>query len=196
MRRQVSPTHMKPFPELETNRLRLRELTPADAPTIFAIHGNAPAMRFFGTDPLVNVNEARNLIEKFASWRAMPNPGVRWGLEEKTTSLLVGTCGLFGWNREWCKCGTGYELSPEARGRGYMREALVAVFSWGFAQMHLNRIEAQVHADNAPSLALAEKLGFQREGRLRQVARWGEEFHDLLQLGLLRTDWPPTPSGS
>jgi ribosomal-protein-alanine N-acetyltransferase len=38
-----------------------------------------------------------------------------------------------------------------------MREALVAASSWGFAEMGLDRIEAQVHADNVPSLRLAEK---------------------------------------
>ena len=185
---------MQPFPELQTDRLRLRELTAADASAIFAIHGNAEAMRFFGTDPLLNVSEAEKLIEKFASWRSMPNPGVRWGMEERCTGDLVGTCGLFAWNREWCKCATGYELSARAQGQGLMREALLAAFSWGFAEMQLNRIEAQIHPENQASFRLAEKLGFQREGRLRQVARWGGEFRDLLQLGLLRADWPPAES--
>ncbi len=182
---------MQPFPEIETSRLRLRELVPGDAPTILAIHGNAVAMRLFGTDPLRSIEEAEKLIEKFASWRAMPNPGVRWGLEEKGTQRLVGTCGLFLWNRDWRKCATGYELAPDAQGRGLMTEALTAAFSWGFAEMNLNRIEAQIHAANTPSLNLATKLGFQHEGRLRQVARWGGEFHDLLQFSLLRSDWRP-----
>ena len=47
------------------------------------------------------------------------------------------------------------------------------------------------HANSAPSLALAEGLGFVREGRLREVGFWGGQRHDLLQLGLLRGDWPP-----
>jgi len=182
---------MQSFPEITTDRLRLRELTSADAPTIFVIHGDAEAMRFFGTDPLVNFSEAEKLIEKFAAWRSMPNPGVRWGIEERVSGHLIGTCGLFAWNREWRKCTTGYELSAHAQGQGFMREALLAAFSWGFVEMQLNRIEAQIHPDNRPSLQLAEKLGFQREGRLREVAHWGGQFHDLLQLGLLRTDWPP-----
>jgi hypothetical protein len=85
----------------------------------------------------------------------------------------VGSCGLFAWNREWAKCSTGYELARTARGQGLMREALRAAFDWGFAQMGLHRIEAQIHPDNAPSLALAEGLGFVREGRLREVGFLG-----------------------
>jgi ribosomal-protein-alanine N-acetyltransferase len=72
-----------------------------------------------------------------------------------------------------------------------MREALTAAFSWGFAEMQLNRIEAQIHPRNEPSLRLAQALGFQNEGLLREVARWSGSFHDLLQLGLLRNDWAP-----
>jgi len=180
---------MPPFPTLETSRLVLRELTEDDAPVLFAIHGNAEAMRYFGTDPLQDLDQARKLIEKFAALRTAPNPGVRWGLEVKASRRLIGTCGLFAWNREWRKCATGYELDIEARGKGLMHEALTAALSWGFAEMQLNRVEAQVHPANGPSLSLVERLGFRREGLLREVARWGESFHDLLQLGLLRTDW-------
>jgi ribosomal-protein-alanine N-acetyltransferase len=180
---------MPQFPAIETSRLHLRELTMDDAPTLLSIHGNAQAMRYFGTDPLQELSEAQKLIEKFASWRAMPNPGIRWGLEEKASGNLVGTCGLFAWNREWRKCSTGYELHIEARGKGLMLEALRAAFAWGFSEMQLNRIEAQVHPENAPSLKLAERIGFCREGLLREVARWGEEFHDLLQLSLLQREW-------
>ena len=70
-----------------------------------------------------------------------------------------------------------------------MREALVAAFEWGFAEMQLNRIEAQIHPANEPSMRLPQSLGFQTEGLLREVARWDGSFHDLLQLGLIRKNW-------
>jgi ribosomal-protein-alanine N-acetyltransferase len=70
---------MSDFPTLETDRLLLRELVADDAPALFAIHGDAPAMRWYGADPMVDVRQAQRLIETFAGWRQMPNPGVRWG---------------------------------------------------------------------------------------------------------------------
>jgi ribosomal-protein-alanine N-acetyltransferase len=160
-----------------------------DAPTLFEIHGNAEAMRYFGTDPLIEFQEAEKLVAKFAALREAPNPGVRWALVVRETGELVGTCGLFGWNREWHKCSTGYELAESSRGQGYMEEALRAAFAWGFAEMQLNRIEAQIHPHNEASRRLVKRLGFRQEGLLREVARWGGEFHDLLQLSLLHKEW-------
>jgi ribosomal-protein-alanine N-acetyltransferase len=179
-----------PFPTLHTPRLLLRELLPADAPALHAIHADAPAMRWFGTDPPADVAATEALIGRFASWRLAANPGVRWGIARRGDGRLLGSCGLFGWNRDWAKCATGYELAAEAQGQGLMREALSAAFAWGFEAMALNRIEAQIHPANAASIALVQALGFQREGLLREVARWGGQFHDLAQFALLRRDWP------
>jgi ribosomal-protein-alanine N-acetyltransferase len=71
-----------------------------------------------------------------------------------------------------------------------MREALTVALDWGFEHMALNRIEAQVHSDNAASLKSVEKLGFVLEGRIRQAGFWLGQYHDLLQYGLLRSDYP------
>ncbi|MDE1179581.1 GNAT family protein [Paraburkholderia sp.] len=180
---------MAEFPTLDTPRLLLRELVIADAPALFAIHGDAIGMRWFGGDPMIDVRQAERLIEAFASWRAMPNPGVRWGLVHKRDGELIGSCGLFKWNRSWKTCTVGYELAQSARGAGLMHEALTAALDWGFDQMTLNRIEAQIHPDNAPSLKLAQTLGFVREGTAREAGFWQGAHHDLLHFSLLRRDW-------
>ncbi|WP_263769403.1 GNAT family N-acetyltransferase [Propionivibrio soli] len=187
---------MLPFPELQTKRLRLRELDASDAPAIFKIYSNSSAMPFFGTDPINSLAEAEKTIAKFSGWRSLPNPGIRWGLEEKSTGRLIGSCGLFAWNRAWHRCTTGYELEFSARGQGFMNEALRVALCWGFTEMQLNRIDAQIHPGNHASLRLAEKLGFRREGCLRQAGYWGGEFRDLLQFGLLRTDWSAVENGT
>jgi ribosomal-protein-alanine N-acetyltransferase len=180
---------MPPFPVLQTPRLVLRELTEADASSLLEIHGDAEAMRYFGTDPLKDLAEAEKVIKKFASWRADPATGVRWGIVEKEGGNLIGSCGLFGHNREWRRCLTGYELARNSRGKGYMHEALSTVFAWGFSEMQLNRIEALIHPMNNESISLANRLCFKEEGLLREVAYWGGEFRDLLQLSLLKKEW-------
>ncbi|MDT7837064.1 GNAT family N-acetyltransferase [Aquabacterium sp. OR-4] len=178
-----------PFPTLHTPRLLLRELLPADVPALHAIHADAEAMRWFGTDAPADLAATAAVITRFASWRLAANPGVRWGIARRSDGRLIGSCGLFAWNRDWAKCSTGYELAADARGQGLMCEALAAAMAWGFEAMALNRIEAQIHPDNQPSIALVSGLGFQREGLLREVARWGGQFHDLAQYALLRRDW-------
>jgi ribosomal-protein-alanine N-acetyltransferase len=185
------------FPSLETPRLHLREITEPDAPALFAIHSNAAHMQWFGADPLQDMAGALKLVALFAGWRQLANPGTRWGIELKGRPGLVGTCGLFGWNRDWRRCTLGYELAPQATGQGLMREALQAIIPWGLAAMQLNRIEALVHENNAASLGLLGKLGFVHEGRLRQVGFWNGRHHDMLQLSLLAAEWPsPSQAGA
>lgn len=178
------------FPVLETKRLLLREIVPADAPRLFEIHGDPSLMRWFGVDPLADVEGAGKLVTMFASWRALPNPGTRWAIQRKEESRLCGTCGLFAWNRAWRKCTIGYELAADAHGKGLMHEALTAVLSWGFEDMALNRVEAQVHPENAASIRSVSRLGFREEGRLRELGFWRGQFHDMLQYSLLRREWP------
>jgi len=177
------------FPTLETQRLILREMVLADAPALLSIHGDPELMRWFGNDPLPDLAAAETLMNTFHGWRQLPNPGTRWAIEKKQTPGLIGTCGLFAWNRQWRKCIVGYELAAAAQGEGYMHEALTVVLSWGFTAMGVNRIEAQVHPDNLRSLKSLQRLNFVEEGRLRQGGYWGDQYHDLLQYSLLEADW-------
>ncbi|PYY84801.1 GNAT family N-acetyltransferase [Pseudomonas sp. TKO26] len=184
---------MSDFPVIRTPRLILRELVPSDIPALFAIHSDAEAMQWFGTDPITDYQQAEQLLALFASWRTLPNPGVRWGIERHAEPGLLGTCGLCKWNRQWRSCAIGFELARAAQGQGLMTEALEAILDWGFAHMTLNRIEAQVHPQNLASLRLLERMGFVREGLSRQAGYWLGAHHDLVQYGLLRADWPSPP---
>jgi ribosomal-protein-alanine N-acetyltransferase len=92
---------MSLFPLLQSPRLSLRELVANDAPAIFAIHSDANAMRWFGCDVMADLAAASQLIEIFASWRSMPNPGTRWGIEYQ--GQIIGSCGLFKWDKNGAK---------------------------------------------------------------------------------------------
>jgi ribosomal-protein-alanine N-acetyltransferase len=160
---------------------------------LLGIHGDAEHMKWFGSDPLTDIDGARRLVQTFATWREDPASGTRWGLHLRSTPGLIGTCGLFRWNRNWRTCVVGYEISPLHQGRGYMKEALAAVLAWGFGELELNRVEAQVHPDNRPSLALLRKLGFVEEGLLREAGYWAGSHHDLLLHSLLKREWGNGP---
>lgn len=180
---------MSDFPTLETDRLLLREIVDSDALDVLAIHGDAEAMRWFGSDPLTDIQQAEKLVEIFASWRQMPNPGIRWAIRRKADNRFLGSCGLFKWNRGWKSCIIGYELASFAWGQGFMIEALSATLDWGFENMELNRVEAQVHPENIASINLMCKLGFTKEGHMREAGFWLGEHHDLQQFALLRREY-------
>ncbi len=177
------------FPALLTPRLQLREITHEDVPALLPVFADAEAMRWFGTDPVCDQAQMAQVVSLWQGWRQLPNPGTRWGIALREGGPLLGTCGLFAWNRGWRRCTLGYELGRAAWGHGYMQEALQAVLAWGFADMGLHRVDACIHPDNAASLKLARKLGFVEEGRLRDAGYWLGQYHDLLQFSLLQSEF-------
>lgn len=179
---------MDAFPVLQTARLTLREMVRADAPALLALRGDAQVMRWCGDDSVVELAQAEQLIEVYAAWRRMRFPATQWALERREDGRLIGACALSNWRPVCGSCSVSYELAREAWGAGYMHEALHAALDWGFAQMVLHRVEARIHPDNARSAALAQRLGFVREGLLREAGFWGGRHHDMAQWGLLRRE--------
>ncbi len=178
----------QPFPELRTDRLRLRQIFRSDAPALFEIHSDVEWMRWYGVDALTELTQAVELTGLFAGWFHV-GTGFRWGLERLRDQRLIGTCGLFRWNKSWRNCAIGYEIMRDCHGHGYMREALTAVLEYGFNVMHLHRIQAETHPDNQASIGLATRLGFQFEGVHREQAFWGGRYHDLNCYSLLERNW-------
>jgi ribosomal-protein-alanine N-acetyltransferase len=79
----------------------------------------------------------------------------------------------------------GYALAPEAVGNGYMTEALARVVQIAFREMGLHRVEANVMPRNARSLAVVERVGFEREGFSRHYLRINGRWEDHVRLALL-----------
>lgn len=67
---------MSDFPQLETQNLVLRETADTDAADLLRIHGDAEHMKWFGSDPLKDIEGARKLIQMFAKWREEPDPAL------------------------------------------------------------------------------------------------------------------------
>jgi len=176
------------FPKLRTDRLLLRQVARADAPALFAIHSDTEWMRWYGVDPVVTLEQAEQLADLFAGWFSA-GTGYRWALERRDDRELIGTCGLFRWNKSWRNCVIGYEIRRDCQGQGYMREALEAVLDYGFNVMALHRVQAETHPDNAASIRLAARLGFRFEGVHREQAYWNHRYHDLNCYSLLEPDW-------
>lgn len=142
-------------------------------------------MALSGSDPLQDINAAHFLVEYFKEGRTLESPSTRWGIQLKDNPTLIGTCGLFDWNRGWRRCSVGFELDVGWHKKGIMCEALGAVLAWGFREMLVHRVEAQIHPINYPSIKLVKSLGFTQEGLLREAAHWGGQTHHMLQFGLL-----------
>lgn len=187
---------MTPFAELfiETPRLLLRPLQDADADALFAIFSDPAVMRYWSTPPWTDPAQALRLLandrEALAGRRDL-----RLGLVPRDGSgRVVGTLSLYKIDAGCRRADIGYALARGRQGSGLMNEALRAAIDLAFDHrpgaafddLLLNRIEADVDPRNAASCRALERLGFLREGLLRE--RWivDGEVSDSAMYGLLR----------
>ena len=177
------------FPQLETERFVLRQLRLADAEALFAILSDEQVTEFYDDEPFAEISQAREQIEAWNSGYDARRC-IRWGISRKEHDLLVGTCGYYGFHTWHGRASLGYELARPCWRQGMMTEALEAVIGFGFGQVGLNRIQAVVMPGNVGSERLLEKLGFQREGVLREYENWGDKGRvDVTMFSLLRREY-------
>ncbi|HVT10828.1 MAG TPA: GNAT family N-acetyltransferase [Fimbriimonadaceae bacterium] len=179
------------FPELETERLRLRQPTRADADAVFRIFSDPEVLRYYNVDFMTRRDEAIAIIESRRRRYEM-GYGIRWGIYLRQTGEYVGSCGFEVLHKPWRYAEIGYELGRAYWHQGYMTEALREMIRFGFERMELHRVEAQVEPPNEASKAVLRRLGFREEGIARERGHWHGSFHDLAQFGLLRGEFDPT----
>jgi [ribosomal protein S5]-alanine N-acetyltransferase len=86
----------------------------------------------------------------------------------------------------------GYCLGEAAWGHGYATEAAHALLQWAFDTLDLNRVQAETDTRNVASARVLEKLGFVREGTLREDCVVNGEVSDSWVYGLIRRQWRPS----
>lgn len=173
---------------IQTPRLLLRPLEPSDAPALLAVFGDPAVMRYWSTPPWTSADDALAMIAR-AREAAAAGTAVRFGIVRAADGALIGTCTLFDRVAESRRAEVGYALARAAWGQGYAREAVAALLDHAFGVLGLHRVEADIDPRNAASARLLERLGFRREGLLRE--RWivGGEVTDSAIYGLLARDW-------
>ena len=115
--------------------------------------------------------------------------GIRWAIcRPEAPEELLGTCGFNLWVQNSARAVLGFDLARANWRQGIMSEALGLLLDYGFQQMELNRVEAVVFRDNDASCRLLAKLGFAREGLLREYEYLHGRLQDMYMYSLLRRD--------
>jgi len=179
-----------PTPTLHTARLRLRPFTPADANAIFRLHTNAHVLRYWDSPPWKERARAERFIATCMQIE-QEGSGARLAIERAADAAFIGWCCLVQWNPEYRSATMGYCLDDAAWGQGFATEAAGALLQWGFGALALNRVQAETDTRNTPSGRVLEKLGFVREGTLREDCIVDGEVSDSWVYGLLRREWKP-----
>ncbi|HYJ89145.1 MAG TPA: GNAT family N-acetyltransferase [Pyrinomonadaceae bacterium] len=176
------------LPIIDTNRLRLRCVTENDVDALYRIFSHPEVMRYWGAPALKDRDAAVQLVNEIQDGFRRQS-AMKWGIARRTDDQIIGTTTLFNLNFDNCRCELGYGLDRAEWGKGYMQEALHALLDYAFNRLDLHRIEADVDPRNMNSIRTVEKLGFRREGYLRERWQVNGEIQDALFFGLLRPEW-------
>ncbi|MFD1019279.1 GNAT family N-acetyltransferase [Thalassobacillus hwangdonensis] len=173
-----------PFPELETERLMLREVCPDDAESMFETFGNKEAMEYYGMHVHETVEDTNQLIERMQT-NLEAGKSIRWAIVDKKSGKCIGTCGFHRLDEHKKRGEVGYEINPSLWRKGYMKEALHAIIYYGFEGFGFHRIEGIVLGNNEPSKQLLRKLNFTHEGSLTDRYYFRDRFWDEHYFGLI-----------
>lgn len=173
---------------IETARLTLRIPRRGDAADLYALHSDPEVMRYFSEPPWTDPARALRQIDEDAA-RFENEESFRFAIILNETGRQIGNCTLYALHRQNRRADIGYALARGHWGRGYMQEALQALVAFGFTDLNLHRLEADVDPRNTASATALTRLGFVQEGLLRE--RWivAGEVSDSALFGLLRRDW-------
>ena len=177
------------LPTLTGNGLVLRQLEEGDLGRLFEVFADPAVMRYWSRGPFTDEGEAREmLVEIDRGWRE--DSFYQWGIVPAGSEAVVGTTTLFRIDRDHRRAEVGFAMGSAWWGRGFGSAAVARLVEYAFGPLGVCRLEADVDPRNVASLRVLERLGFKREGLLRERYHVAGEVQDTVILGLLRSQWP------
>lgn len=183
---------MDKIPRLETERLQLRAIFPSDAREIFDIYSDPKVAASYDFEPFEDLRQASELIDKLIYW-FQHDIALRWAMVEKKSSQVVGTCCFDTFQPNFHSCNLGYNVRSDRWNTGFATEAAKSIIDYAFsAGLHypINRITAITLPANAASEKVLTKIGFEKEGLLRQYGYWKNQYHDMNLFSLINDKLP------
>lgn len=173
---------------VETKRLRLKGWDTSDIPFVFEQFSDAFVCQYlYDAEPFTTVEEAEQLVAFFSNENNRQSN--RWVIIDKSNNQRIGTCGYMFWDTTNHSIEIGYDLQQSHAQKGIMTEALTAVINLAFHEKGINRIQAITYVGNVASCKLLERLGFQKEGIVRDKHYFRGHYYDHYCYSLLKREW-------
>lgn len=175
---------------LETDRLLLAPLDPADSAEVWAaVDGSRRELEAWLPTARLNTDaeaSRRNAVTSALEWDQARS--FRFTIRDRETRALYGVVGVEGYDELRRSVELGYWLRSDATGRGFATEAARAVLTWTFTRLGVRRVSASAATENHASLAVIRRLGFRFEGVAREVEECQGRPLDHAVFSLLATD--------
>ena len=184
----AAPPRRFAVPTLAAERVTLRPLCSDDAYALFAIFSDVEVARYWSRPAMTHLAQARTMMRQVREgYRS--GETLQFGIERKVDGVVIGTCTLFHIHAQSRRAELGYALGSAYWGQGYMHEALQRLARYAFEDLDFIRLEADIDPRNEPSERTLLRLGFVKEGYMRE--RWivAGVVSDSAVFGLLRREW-------
>ncbi len=182
-------------PTLTTDRLRLRPVADDDRGALYALQSDAHVLRYWDDPPWTDPARAAQFVEACRRM-ADEGSGVRLAIERPADGTFIGWCALSGYDSVHRSARLTVCLAEASWGQGYAVEALAALLDWAFDTLDLNRVQAEADTRNTACGRVLDRLGFTREGTLREDCVVDGVVSDSWVFGLLRGDRTPSATTS
>jgi ribosomal-protein-alanine N-acetyltransferase len=184
----MSALPIPPIPTLADARVSLRALRASDADDLFALQSDPRVMRYWSHPPWTDRAQAIERIAQLERDRTV-SEFYPWAITHAGADRLIGTVSLFAVNHAQFRGEIGYSLVAAEWGRGYATGALRLAIAFAFGTLGLKRLEADIDPRNTASCKLVERVGFVREGFLRERWHVAGEVTDSVIYGLLAREY-------
>lgn len=154
--------NFSPFPNIETGRLLLRQVTFEDENEIFFLRSDENVNRYVDRPKPNSLQDARNHIDRVNNGIAS-NESIFWGITLLDNNSIIGTICLWNISKENYTAEVGFDLMPRFQGKGIMREAFSEVARYGFETLKVRRLVGWVHNENTRSISLLRNFNFIRD---------------------------------
>jgi ribosomal-protein-alanine N-acetyltransferase len=151
--------NFSPFPYLTTAQYELRPLQPTDEKEVFALRSDDAINQYLDRPKATSIDDAKQFIRKIIDGVAN-NLSIFWVITPKGESTFLGSICLWNLSTDPRKADLGFELLPRYHGKGIMQEVIPVVIQFGFEQMKLEKIEAELSPRNLKSARLLGKNNF------------------------------------
>jgi len=173
-----------PFPELETDRFRLRRISSLDVDEIFALRSDPDTMKYIPR-PLAKTKDDALSFMDMIDKAIDDNLYIHWAISRKDDPKLIGMICLIGLEPEDYRAELGYILAPASRGQGVMHEVGQAVIDFAFKRMNFHSLQAIIDPANVMSERVLQKLNFVKEAHFRDKRYWNGQFCDNVIYSLI-----------
>jgi ribosomal-protein-alanine N-acetyltransferase len=79
----------------------------------------------------------------------------------------------------------------KAQGKGYAYEAMMIYLKWLFTKLRIHRVTLECYSTNTRAIRFYRKIGFKKEGILREAVFINGKYHDIISFGILKKEFNP-----